>query len=264
MRRRTRSWRSSARPTNLTQASGTERSVPPSCCRPRKSLESALRVAVTRRTARTRFPPPPGWVAKNASIHRLTSVSPRRSGVWIHGDGQGEVLNLQLRSPGAPGREPGRSLRPDRFHRLAVLRTDRTGRPSLVRTTNGPMATCTRSIANRSSTPRFPLCVFGRITCSRARRPRCYLSPIKALPLVNTRTDPSHDPHRRDVLTLPVEIESGSYLEFRSDRRLQTLWTARTIDPAPSSPQARFLADRRRQPARIPLRGTAGCSCAHW
>ena len=99
--------------------------VRPNCDRRRSSARQGTRQRllhghqqpVPRRAAawtmmEKRFTPP-----LNLSDHQAL-------GVWVHGDGQGEVLNLQLRSPEhlVGDRRP---LHADRLHRLAILRADR-------------------------------------------------------------------------------------------------------------------------------------------
>ena len=59
----------------------------------------------------------------------------------------------------------------------------------------------------------------------------CYLSPIKALPLVSVKLKNPAVVIGGKRIVFPVEMESGSYLEFHRPDRLQALRPQGRTDP---------------------------------
>ena len=116
------------------------------------------------------------------------------AGLWVHGDGQGEVLNLQLNSPPHLVARHRRSLRRRRLHRLALLRADRAGgrAPRQLPWPYGDIYSIYRETVDYKQIEKFSLWVNN--LPARAPRPAT-LSPVRATSLVKaksrTRDSPS-------------------------------------------------------------------------
>jgi hypothetical protein len=153
--------------------------------------------------AEKRFAPP-----LNLSGHQAL-------GLWVYGDGQGEVLNVQLRSP----------------HHLAggigdhYMRIDFTGWRyfELIEPEGARHADHAWPYGDVYSIYRESV-QFGQVESlglwynhlPPGRKATCYLSPITALPVVPGKLLSPSITVGGATLAFPVEIESGSYLEFQS------------------------------------------------
>ncbi len=136
-------------------------------------------------------------------------------GVWVHGDGKGEVLNLQLKSP--PGFIPG-----DGDHYIIV---DFTGwryfelvEPEGERYANyswpyGSLYSIYRENIAYSHVHALNL-FYNNIPAK--GMVACELSPVRALPAVKAKFRNPSVAIAGKTVVFPVEMESGSYLEFYS------------------------------------------------
>jgi len=136
-------------------------------------------------------------------------------GVWVYGDGQGEILNFQMRSlehlAGGIGE-----------HYVIV---DFTGwryfeliEPEGERYANyswpyGNIYSIYRESVNYSQVETLSLW-YNNLPPNKTVT--CYLSPIRALPLVKVKVRHPAVTVGDKTITFPVEIESGCYLEFHS------------------------------------------------
>jgi hypothetical protein len=138
-------------------------------------------------------------------------------GVWVYGDAQGELLNLQLRSPS------GRAIDGIGDHYILV---DFTGWRyfDLVELEGGRIADYVWPYGGSAyAVYREPL-DYGQIqtfslwynNVPGGKKVTCCLSPVKALPLVKTRLRNPKVMLGGKSLAFPTEIETGCYLEFRS------------------------------------------------
>ena len=136
-------------------------------------------------------------------------------GVWVHGDGKGEVLNLQLKSPPHLSHADG-------DHYIIV---DFTGwryfeliEPEGRRHADyvwpyGGIYSIYRESIRPSSVESLNL-YFNNLPPKETAS--CCLSPIRALPAVKAKfRNPSVTAGGKTIV-FPVEMESGSYLEFKS------------------------------------------------
>jgi hypothetical protein len=136
-------------------------------------------------------------------------------GVWVHGDGKGEVLNLQLKSPAHLSHADG-------DHYIIV---DFTGwryfelvEPEGQRHADyvwpyGGIYSIYRESIRPASVESLNL-YFNNLPPKETAT--CYLSPIRALPTLKAKLrNPSVTLGGKTIM-FPVEIESGQYLEFRS------------------------------------------------
>lgn len=136
-------------------------------------------------------------------------------GVWVHGDGKGEVLNLQLKSPSHLSHADG-------DHYIIV---DFTGwryfelvEPEGQRHADyvwpyGGIYSIYRESIRPTSVESLNL-YFNNLPPKETAT--CHLSPIRALPTVKAKLrNPSVTLGGKTIM-FPVEIESGQYLEFGS------------------------------------------------
>jgi hypothetical protein len=136
-------------------------------------------------------------------------------GVWVHGDGKGELLNLQLKSPAHLAHGMGDYYIDVDFTgwRYFELIEHEGGRIDDLGWPYGGNYAIYREDVNFGHIDSFAL--WSNLV-SKGGEISCYLSPIKALPVVaNTLRNP-------EVLIgetriqFPVAMESGTYLEFNS------------------------------------------------
>ncbi len=136
-------------------------------------------------------------------------------GVWVHGDGQGEVLNFQLQSPTHIVRAHGEHYVIVDFTgwRYFELIEPEGERYADYRWPYGNIYSIYRSSVNFRHVEKLGLWLNHLPPKGKAT---CYLSPIRAMPVVKTKlTNPKLTIGDRTLL-FPVEIESGSYLEFHA------------------------------------------------
>ena len=161
-------------------------------------------------------------------------------GVWIHGDGQGEILNFQLRSPvHLVGHLADHYVSVDfTGWRYFELIEPEGSRWSEYGWPYGNMYAIYREAIQHGQISSLGLWYNNLPPGTKVT---CYLSPVKALPLVKTTLI---NPSIRvgDVqLTFPVDIESGQYLEYHApdDCRLYGPQgeVLRTVEPHGSAPQ---------------------------
>ncbi|MDO8589073.1 MAG: hypothetical protein Q7T82_18755 [Armatimonadota bacterium] len=141
----------------------------------------------------------------------------RAIGVWVYGDGNGETLNLQLRSPehhafGLGDHHMDIDFTGWRYFELIEPEAERVSRYSW------PYGTDLYGIYRE----RVDFGCIGSLSLwynglPVGKQVECYVSPIKALPLAKGKVKNPRVTIAGETVVFPVEIESGSYLEFRSD-----------------------------------------------
>ena len=129
----------------------------------------------------------------------------------------GRDPQLPTAQPRTPGGQSRRSLCAHRFHRLAVCGTDRAGRSrwSDYQWPYGNLYAIYRESIQHTQISSLGL---WYTNLPQGKKVTCYLSPIKALPLVATKLINPSVRVGDAQLTFPVEIDSGCYLEFQSGR----------------------------------------------
>jgi hypothetical protein len=134
-------------------------------------------------------------------------------GVWVHGDGKGEVLNLQLRCPDHVVAGIGEHYLPIDFNgwRYCELIESEGERYAEYSWPYGDAYSIYRESVNYEQVETLELWYNNLPPNDTAT---CYLSPIKALPLVPGTLQHPTLTLNGQAIVFPVEIESGSYLEF--------------------------------------------------
>lgn len=167
-------------------------------------------------TAASTCPAPLGsWVCCGRTYAPVVNIAQQQGlGVWVHGDGQGELLNIQLKSPSHLAHGIG-----DHY-----VRVDFTGwrYVELIEHEGGNMDDWGWPYGGAYAIYREDVEYANIESLSLwynnlpAGSPvTCYLSPIKALPLVNITLKNPSITVAGNTITFPVEIPTGSYLEFR-------------------------------------------------
>ncbi|MFA6243285.1 MAG: hypothetical protein WC655_20270 [Candidatus Hydrogenedentales bacterium] len=156
------------------------------------------------------------WVKSGRSFSPELNIDKQQAiGVWVYGDGQGELLNLQLKSPDhiAGGIGDGYVLVDFTGWRYFELienegvNMEKWGWPY------GGGYYVSRediSFANVSSLSLW----YNNLP--KGKPVTCYLSPVKALPTVDVTLKNPTISLGGKTITFPVEITSGCYLEFQS------------------------------------------------
>jgi hypothetical protein len=160
-----------------------------------------------------------GAWARIGKIHKppLNVAQQKGVGVWVYGDGQGELLNLQERSPA------GRAVGGIGDHYVAV---DFMGWRyfELVEMEGGRIADYSWPYGSDAYGVYRESVDYGQVetfalwynNLPPGKKVTCYLSPVKALPLAKaTLRNPAITVSDKTI-TFPVEIETGCYLEFAS------------------------------------------------
>lgn len=156
------------------------------------------------------------WAQIGRRFSPLLYLSQQQAiGVWVYGDGQGEVLNFQVKGPehtsfGIGDHYVVVDFTGWRYFELVEPEGERcdsyswpySGAYSIYRESVNYSQVETLSLWYNNLPPHKTV--------------TCYLSPIKALPLVKGRLrNPAVTIGGRTIV-FPVEMESGCYLEFRS------------------------------------------------
>jgi hypothetical protein len=152
-------------------------------------------------------------------------------GVWVHGDGKGEVLNFQWRAPehlsgGVSEHYAVIDFTGWRYFEFVEPESDRLldyGWPYFYANPDKEFVG-TGGWQHLNIAPGTFWVDYAKLdslklwynNLPKSEEVKCYLSPIKILPHVKARlVNPSIEVGGRTII-FPVELESGSYLEFRS------------------------------------------------
>jgi hypothetical protein len=136
-------------------------------------------------------------------------------GVWVYGDGQGEVLNLQLKSPDHLSHGIGENYIPIDFTgwRYFELIEPEGERYADYRWPYGGIYSIYRESVNFNAIERLGLWYNN---LPPGKEATCYLSPIRAVPLVESKLINPAVTVGSKTIAFRTEIPSGSYLEFNS------------------------------------------------
>lgn len=136
-------------------------------------------------------------------------------GLWVHGDGQKELLNVQLRSPQHLTRAIGDHYIPVDFNGwryFELIEPEGERHADHVWPYGGIYAIYRNSVAYRA----VASLGLWYNNLPPGKRVNCFLSPLMAMPLRPAKLVRPALTIGNQRITFPVEIESGSYLECRS------------------------------------------------
>ncbi len=136
-------------------------------------------------------------------------------GVWVHGDGQQQVLNLQLKSPGHMSHGIGEHYIPIDFTgwRYFELIEPEGERYADYKWPYGGIYSIYRESIRSGAIERLGLWYNN---LPPGKEVTCLLSPIRAVPLVESKLVNPTVTIGSKTITFQTEIPSGSYLEFNS------------------------------------------------
>lgn len=155
-------------------------------------------------------------------------------GVWVFGDGQGEIINIQVRSPHHVSDAIAEHYIPIDFHGwryFELIEPEGERFEDHVWPYNLPKLAWDKETDSSDNAPQH--WVSGQYGIYResvsydqiatisiwynnlppGKTVKTYISPVKALPLVSAKLK---SPSVGGAITFPVELESGSYIEFNS------------------------------------------------
>ncbi len=156
------------------------------------------------------------WAKVGKTFGPVVDMSKHEAmGVWVHGDGGGQVLNLQLTCPQHVVAGIGEhyiivDFEGWRYFELIEPEGERYAQYSWP---YGGAYAIYREHVNHKHVERLSL-LYNNLP--EKKQTTCYLSPIKALPLVKAKLKHPAITVNGKKIVFPVEMESGSYLEFRS------------------------------------------------
>jgi len=194
-----------------TQANGVSATLVPSTSFVKFGAGSGLITATNARPERTAT-----WASFGKTFSPPLNLGGERAlGVWVYGDGQGEVLNFQLRCPPHVVAGTGE-------HYIVV---DFTGwryfeliEPAGHLHANyswpyGSAYDIYRETVDYKQIEKLSVWINNLPATGAAK---CYLSPVRATPLVKAKIQNPRLTVGDRALLLPVTMQSGSYLEFNS------------------------------------------------
>ena len=158
------------------------------------------------------------WCMTTRQFNSALDFSKRGFGVWIHGDGNGQVLNFMWKAPanvcmGMDEHYVVVDFEGWKYFEFIEPESDRVGSYNWPyrRATGAPYVETAWIAYDKINS-----LTVGCIEIPRGREVKCYLSPIKALPHVTTKlTKPSITIGGKTIV-FPIELESGCYIDFRS------------------------------------------------
>jgi len=145
----------------------------------------------------------------------LNVGSERALGVWVYGDGQGAVLNFQLKCPRHVVAGVGEHYIVVNFsgwQYFELIESEGERHANYSWPYGGAYAIYRERVDYRQ---------IEKLTVWVNNLPangavKCYLSPVRAIPLVKAKIKNPRITVGARTLVLPIEMESGSYLEFHS------------------------------------------------
>ena len=134
-------------------------------------------------------------------------------GVWIHGDGSGAVLNFRARSPSHLSHADGEHFVVVDFTgwRYFELIEPEGERHADYQWPYGGIYSTYRERVRHNTIETFA------VWCNNlppGKTTTCYLSPVKAIPVVETKLINPSVKIGDKTITFKVEIKSGEYLEY--------------------------------------------------
>lgn len=158
------------------------------------------------------------WMMTTKRLGSAIDFSERGFGLWVHGDGHGEVLNFMWKAPGhvCIGLDEHYvvvDFQGWKYFEFIAPESDRVGQyPWPYYTPTGAPYVETAWVAY----DKINSLSIGCINLPKDQSVSCYFSPVRALPHVVTRLAHPSVMLGGNRLVFPVELESGQYLEFQS------------------------------------------------
>jgi hypothetical protein len=158
------------------------------------------------------------WCLATKQLNAAVDFSKRGFGVWIHGDGNGEVLNLMWKAPanicmGVDEHYAVVDFKGWKYFEFIEPESDRVGAYNWpYRRTSGAPYVETAWVAY----DKINSLTVGCINIPKDKEVKCCIGPIKALPHITTKLANPSVTINATTITFPIQLESGYYIEFRS------------------------------------------------
>ncbi|GAA4435568.1 hypothetical protein GCM10023091_12230 [Ravibacter arvi] len=166
-------------------------------------------------------PPDAAYINAEKTYHKGLSLRDNKGlGVWIKGDGNGQLLNLSLRSPDhiSHGAHGDRFVRIDfkgwKYFELVEIESSAISDYVWPDDSHFYVYDSYRHTIDFAQIDRFQLW-YNNLPAG--KEVRTVIGPVKALPLVETTIKNPAVTIGDKTITFPVEMQSGMYLEFYSD-----------------------------------------------
>jgi hypothetical protein len=155
------------------------------------------------------------WSLLAKTFKSSIDFTKRGFGVWIYGDGNSEVLNLMWKGPanscwGIDEHYVDVDFTGWKYFEFIEPESDRVG------TYNWPYRRATYLEGNWVTYDNIVNLTLGCINIPSGKEVKCYISPIKALEHITVKLSNPSVTIGDSTVTFPLQLESGSYLEFRS------------------------------------------------
>ena len=173
--------------------------------------------------------PESAWALFSKRFTPPLNLAGRGLGVWVEGDGQGEVLNFQLKSPDALGgglqdHYVNVDFTGRRYFELVEPESDRLvqyGWPYASRQVDWKskgvnVGNVYKSVVTWADAGHMETLTIGCINLPAGKAVDCRIGTVKSLPTKKGKVSNPSIAIGGTTLTLPVTLESGDYLEFRS------------------------------------------------
>ena len=160
------------------------------------------------------------WTRLDRNFQPLLNLSRNQAlGVWVYGDGQGEILGFRLESPKhiSYGALADRYLTVDftGWRYCELVETESTRWSDYVWNDGKWLYNVYRETIDFGKVESFGLWMNN---VPAGKETRCFISPVKALPMVKTTLrNPSITIGGKKIV-FPVEMTSGSYIEYYSPK----------------------------------------------
>lgn len=164
----------------------------------------------------TRTSPDDSWTKIGKTFDPPVNLADKQAmGVWVYGDGKGELLNIQARSPhylawGIADHFVNVNFTGWRYFEL--IEPEAGHSQDYTWPYSDDIYGLYRENVNYGSVGTVSIW-YNHLP--KDKQVQCYLSPIKALPLVKAKLKNPKITINSKTITFPVELESGSYIEFR-------------------------------------------------
>jgi hypothetical protein len=181
-------------------------------------------------TATSSHPDPENaWTMMGRRFTPPLNVAGRGLGVWIEGDGKGEVLNFQLKTSeylggGIQDRYVNVDFTGRRYFELVEPESDRlaqygwsyASRKADWESKGVSVGKVFRSFVIWADAGHMETLSIGCVNLPTGKTVDCRIGPVKSLPIKKVKVDNPSIKAGDTTLTFPVTLESGDYLEFRS------------------------------------------------
>ena len=161
------------------------------------------------------------WIGFEKELTPVLNLQDKKGlGVWVKGDGNGQLLNLRLESP----KHISHGARGDHFIKIdftgwkyfELIEIESTSSSDYNWPDNGDGFYLYDSYRHTVSFKNINKLQFWYNNLSGGKEAKCLIGPVKAIPLVPTEIENPAVTINGEKIIFPVKMESGMWLEFNS------------------------------------------------